>query len=156
MADVVYSAQTGSAVALAAATVKTILGIKSGASFGIQALAFKVGFDGVTSSAVPVLCEFVYITFATNSPGTNSTSVTPAQVCGRVLAHGTTAARAWSAEPTTVTALDEWLLTPNGGLLDEWIPLGGEADTALGEGLGLRLTAPAIVNVRASIRFKRC
>ena len=57
MASVTYAAQTGAAVALSAATVKTILGIKSGATFGIQVVQFKVAFDGVTASAVPVLCE---------------------------------------------------------------------------------------------------
>lgn len=155
MADVTYAAQTGAAVALAAATAKTILGVKSGASFGIQVVQFKVAFDGVTASAVPVLCELCYATFATNAPGTASTSVTPVQHAGRALTHGVTAARAWSSEPTVLTAIDEWLLTPNGGLLDEWISLGAEPDTALGEGLALRCTAPAIVNVRATMRYQR-
>ena len=54
-----------------------------------------------------------------------------------------------------LTAIDEWLLTPNGGLLDEWITLGSEPDTALGEGLALRCTAPATVNVRATMRYQR-
>ena len=156
MARVEYAAQSGGAVALAAATVKTVLAVKAHANSGIELVAFKVGFDGVTASAVPVLCELVYITFASNSPGTNSTSVTPAQVCGRVLTVGATAGKNWTAEPTTITAIDEWLLTPNGGLLDEWILPASEPDTALAEGLGLRLTAPAVVNVRATIRFRRC
>jgi len=155
VADCIYTGVTGGAVALTASTVKTILGVKAGAAFGIAFKAFKVGFDGVTASAVPVLCELVYATFATNAPGTNSTSITPIQVSGRVLAHGVTAAKTWTAEPTVLTTIDEWLLTPNGGLLDEWVPLGDEPDTALGEGLALRLTAPANVNVRATVRFKR-
>ena len=155
MADALYAAPTGAAVALAAATAKVILGVRAHANSGISLKSFKVGFDGVTASAVPALVELVYATFASNPPGTNSTSVTPAQFSGRVLTVGATAARDWSAAPTVLTVIDEWLLTPNGGLLVEFETNGDEPDTALNEGLALRVTAPAIVNVRATMRFKR-
>ena len=35
-------------------------------------------------------------------------------------------------------------------------PLGTEADTALGEGFVIRCTAPATVNVRATMKVSRC
>lgn len=155
MAKAGYGIQTGGAVALAAATAKSILGVKSGAAFGLDPYYFEVGFDGVTASAVPVLVEFCYCTFATNAPGTNSTSVTPLQNYGRVLAHGTTAAKTWTAEPTVVSVIDEMLLTPNGGLVKYDWPLGRTPDCALAEGFVIRCTAPAIVNVRASIDWER-
>ena len=150
-----YGCNTESAVALAAATAKSILGVKGNAAFGVDLLGFRVGFDGVTASAVPVLIELCYATFATNSPGTNSTSVTVDTQYGRAVANGMTAARSWSAEPTVLTPLDEFLLTPNGGLVIVNLPRDRTPDTAVAEGFVLRCTAPAIVNVRASMFFER-
>ncbi|MCC6475112.1 MAG: hypothetical protein IT514_15365 [Burkholderiales bacterium] len=155
MSQAGYSAVTGGAVALSAATAKSILGVKAHANSGVQIKGFSVGFDGVTASAVPVLVELCYSTFGANSPGTNSTSVTPAQTYGRVLTAGFTAGKTWTAEPTTLTVLKEFLLTPNGGLIDFQYPLGTEPDSALGEGFVLRCTAPATVNVRATMDVER-
>lgn len=155
MAAPIYSIVTGGAVALSAATAKSILGVKAHANSGIQVSALRIGFDGVTASAVPVLVELCYCTFGANSPGTNSTSVTPAQKSGRVLTAGFTAGKTWTTEPTTITVLDEWLLTPNGGLALIDIPLGNEYDSALAEGFVLRCTAPATVNVRATMDVSR-
>lgn len=155
MAKAGYSAPTGAAVALSAATAKSVIGVKSGSAFGIDLKKLRVSFDGVTATAVPVLVELCYATFATNSPGTNSTSVTPAQVYGRVIAHGTTAARNWTTEPTVLTVLDEWLLTPNGGTVLYDLPLGDTPDSAVSEGFTLRLTAPATVNARATMWWER-
>lgn len=156
MAKAGYSIVTGGAVALSAATAKSILGVKSHANFGLDLKKFKVGFDGVTASAVPVLVELGYCTFATNSPGTNSTSVTPAQLYGRSITVGATAAKTWTTEPTVITVLGEWLLTPNGGLVFYDFPLGDTPDSAVSEGFVIRCTAPATVNVRATMEFERC
>ena len=146
-----YSAVTGGAVALSATTAKTILGWKAHANSGLLLLGYEIGFDGVTASAIPVLVEICYCTWASNSPGTNSTSVTPAQKSGRVQTVGATAGKTWTTEPTTLTVLTEKLLTPNGGLIVYDYPLGTEPDCALAEGFAIRCTAPANVNVRASM-----
>lgn len=151
-----YSIQTGGAVALSAATAKTILGVQAGASFGIEWQYFSIGFDGVTASAVPVLIEAAYCTFATNAPGTNSTTITPVQDYGRVIAHGCAAAKTWTTEPTAISVIDEFLLTPNGGLVKWQWPLGQCPDSAVSQGFCIRCTAPATVNVRASCNFERC
>lgn len=156
MARVGYSATTGGAVALTAATAKSILGVKAHANSGVDLKKFRVAFDGVTASAVPVLVELCYSTFATNSPGTASTSVTPAQAYGRVLAVGATAAKTWTTEPTVLTVVEEFLLTPNGGVIFYDWPLGDTPDSALAEGFVIRCTAPATVNVRGSIWWERC
>jgi hypothetical protein len=150
-----YTAITGGAVALSAATAKSILGAKAHANSGLLLVKYEVAFDGVTASAVPVLVEVCACTFATNSPGTNSTSVTPAQVSGRVLTAGFTAGKTWTTEPTVITVLEEKLLTPNGGVIIYDYPLGTEPDSPLAEGFVLRCTAPATVNVRASIAVSR-
>lgn len=147
----IYSVQTGASVALAAATAKSVIGVKAHANSGLMVRRVTVSFDGVTASAVPVLVERCYCTWATNPPGTASTSVTPVQKTGRPLAAGFTAAKTWTTEPTVITVMEHMLLTPNGGLVIYDFPLDTEPDCALGEGFLIRCTAPAIVNVLASI-----
>ncbi|MGI5169878.1 hypothetical protein ACQEU3_46735 [Spirillospora sp. CA-253888] len=156
MAKSGYSAMTGAAVALAAGTAKSVLGVRGNAAFGIDLKKFTVSFDGTSASATPVLVEICYATFATNAPGTNSTSVTPQQNYGRAIAHGVTAARNWTSEPTVLTVARELLLTPAGGVvLYDW-PLGDTPDSAASEGYVIRCTAPAAVNVRGGLWWERC
>ena len=152
-----YSVATTAAVALTAATAKSVLGVASGAQFGVDFKKLHMGFDGVTASAVPVLVELCYATFATNGPGTNSTSRTPSQVYGRTIAiTGVTAASNWTAEPTVLTVLDQWTLTPNGGTVLYDVPLGDTPDSAVSQGFVIRCTAPAGVNVNGTMWFERC
>lgn len=155
MSAPIYQCGTEGAVALSAATAKSIIGVKAHANSGLMIAGLRVAFDGVTASAVPVLIELGYCTWATNSPGTNSTSTTARQRTGRSLTAGFTSAKTWTAEPTTITVLDEWLLTPNSGTVILDTPLGTEPDCALAEGFVIRCTAPAIVNVRASLHVSR-
>lgn len=155
-----YSCVTPSAasVALAAGTAKTILGAKAHANSGLDLLEVTVAYDGVTASAVPVYTELCYCTWATNAPGTNSTTLAaPAitQLYGRALTAGFTAAHTWTSEPTALTVIDNQLLTPNGGLLKWAFPLGCTPDTALGEGFAIRCKAAAIVNVVATMKVER-
>lgn len=150
-----YATSTEGAVALAAGVAKTILGVRGNAAFGVDWIGYEVGFDGVTAANVPVLIELCYVTFATNPPGTNSTASTIDTLYGRQVASGFTAAKNWTAEPTVVTALHEYLLTPNGGLVIKDFPRDRTMDSAFSEGFGMRLNAPANVNVRATMFFER-
>lgn len=159
MAKAGYTVSTSAAVALSAATAKTVLMVLSPAQFGVDLKKVRVGFDGVTASAVPALVELVTSTNATNStPGTNNTSESAniAQVYGRSITAGFTAFSASTSEPTVLTVVDRFLLTPVGGLLFYDWPLGDTPDTAVSAGIGLRVTAPAAVNLRASMWFERC
>jgi hypothetical protein len=151
-----YSIVTGGAVSLSASTTKSVLGVKAAADFGIDLKKIWWGFTGTTASEAPVTCELCYCTWGANGPGTNSTSVTPAQVYGRTIAHGVTAAKNWTTEPTTLTVIGEIPLTPNGGSLLYDIPLGDTPDSAPDHGFVLRFTAGASVSVRASMFFERC
>ena len=156
MAQVLYTCRTEGAIALAAATAKSIIGIQGGTDFGVNLKKFRIGFDGVTASAVPVLVELCQATFATNAAGTNSTATTTRVVAGRAnAATGFVSGAGWTAEPTVLTSVEEWLLTPNGGLVLFDVPLGDEPDSPLNNGFTLRLTAPAIVNMRATLHFSR-
>jgi hypothetical protein len=155
MSAVGYSCTTEGAVTLTAATAKSIVGAKAHANSGLQVKGFLVAFAGVTASAVPVLIELCYATFATNSPGTNSTSTTPRQAYGRALTAGFTSGKNWTTEPTALTVIKEMLLSPNGGVVSFQYPLGQEPDCALGEGFVIRCNAPAGVDVRATLDVER-
>src|ERR1041385_1124702 len=76
-AQSVYTCRTEGAIALSAATARTVCGVKAHANSGIDLKKIQVSFDGVSATAVGVLVEVCYCTLATKSPGTNSTSTTP-------------------------------------------------------------------------------
>lgn len=156
MAKAGYTAPSGGTTALVAATAKTVIGVVAPAQFGVDLTKLRISFDGVTASAIPVLVELCYATFATNAPGTNSTSITVQQEYGRPITAGFTAAYNWSAEPTVLSTLDNWTLTPNGGLVVYDIPLGSTPDSAVSQGFAIRCTAPAAVNCRPTLKFERC
>jgi hypothetical protein len=157
MAKSGYSAATGAAVALAAATAKTVLCVIAPAQFGIDLKKLRIGFDGVTATAIPVLCEVMLSTLATNStPGTGNTTGTVTQIYGRAITAGFTTFYGSTAEPTVLTALDDFWLDPNKSTVIYDIPLGDTIDTDVSRGIVLRCTAPAIVNVWARFIFERC
>lgn len=148
-----YTAKTEGEVALSAATAKTILAVIAPAQFGIDLRSVEIAFDGVTAANEPVLVEIVSSTQA--GAGT-STSATVNQVYGRAITAGFTAARNYTAEPTVLTAIDEFSLTPNGGLIIRDWPLGEGFDQDVSKALGIRCTAPQTVSVRATMKFERC
>jgi hypothetical protein len=142
-------------VALAAATAKTVAGIKPAANKPVTVTAVVVTFDGTDSTKTPVLIEIVSGTDASNSPGTNSTSVTPLQLRGRVSTAQTAAAKNWTTEPTVLTQLEPLRVSPTAGTIIQ-LPLGREieCDATNLKFLGLRLTAGAAVNVTGWLEFE--
>jgi hypothetical protein len=143
-------------VALTAATAKTVVGAKAHANSGLLWVSFTVSLDGTSAAAVPALVEPCYCTWATNSPGTNSTSTTARQILGRVLTAGFTCGKTWSAEPTALTpAFPAFRLNITGIPFTFPFPLGAEPDSALAEGFALRLTCATTPNVRAGIVVSR-
>lgn len=151
---------TAGAIALSAATAKTVVGIAAGTVNQPSVVEVAISFDGVTASAVPVLCEWVSGTNATNPPGTNSTSQTPKQLRGwPSQASQATAAYNWTAEPTVLEVFKKRLLTPNGGLIVIQNPLGREPTSIVTAStqfkfVGLRLTAPATVNCHVDLEYE--
>lgn len=139
-----YAVGVGADASLAAATTKSLLGVRAGASFGIKLKKISMGSRGSGSTiptAIPLLIEICYCTFATNPPGTNSASETPAQTYGRTIAHGMTAASEWSTEPTVLTVLDEYSLHPQ-QMMKEGLPFGEEFDADVSNGFVMRVTNP--------------
>jgi hypothetical protein len=152
-----YSVSTGAAVALSAATAKTVLCVLSPAQFGIDLISLELGFDGVTASAVPVLFEVCQSTAASNStPGTNNTTATVNQIYGRSVTAGFTGFYNSTTEPTVLTPVYSDTMTPNGGTLVYDFPRDRTPDIGVSSGFALRLTAPAVVNARATFVFERC
>lgn len=158
MSSVGYKVDTSAEVSLVGGTAKTALMVITPAQFGGVLRKVRIGFNGVTASAVPVFWEIVRSTNATNStPGTGNTteSANIVQYKGRSITTGFTAFSASTSEPTVLTRLDGNLLTPAGGLLVYDFPLGDEFECDVSAGLGVRLTAPAAVNARVAVHFER-
>ena len=157
MAKAGYTIATGAAVALSAATAKTILCVIAPAQFGIDLRGFELSLDGATSTATPALWELCYSTAATNStPGTNNTTGTVNQEYGRTVTAGFTGFYNSTAEPTVLTPLYADYIPVFNGLVIRDFPFNGGPDTAVSNAFALRITAPATVNARATFRFERC
>lgn len=151
-----WVAQTEGTVALAAAgTAKTILSVIAGTGKMVALTEVCCSFDGTTASEKPILVELCRSTQA--GAGT-STSVTLRSVRGNPNGtSGSTAAKNFSVEPTTVTPVREWLVDPNKGMLLVQEPLGREPVSLDGDALLLRMTIPsagAAVNTRAYMEIE--
>ncbi|WP_433444567.1 hypothetical protein [Nonomuraea sp. CA-141351] len=142
-------------VALTANTAKSVLGVLAPAGFGLELKKIRVGLYG-SAAGTPGDIELCAATFAANAPGTASTAVTPQQVYGRVIAPGFTAAHTWTAEPTALTIIDTFPLTPNGGLVVYDLPLGDSPDCAPATGFVLRAKFAAAVSLSACMWVERC
>lgn len=146
-----YSIVTGADVALSAATAKTVLNAIAAASRIVELTEVGIGFDGTTTTNEAVLVELCKSTQAT--AGTSS-AVTPVQIAGPAVTAAFTAAKNYTAEPTVLTAIQEWLIEPKSGQLIEQLPLGEQIVSGVGHGLCLRVTAPNTVNCRAYLKVR--
>lgn len=142
--------------ALVAATAKSAASVTSAATRGATLTALDVSFDGVSASAVPVKVELCASTQAT--AGT-STAFTPLLLRGDPAEAAQSAAGVnYTAEPTVLTVLRTWYVSPTSGMGVQF-PLGREVVGTAAAGsarkaLVLRLTAPAAVNYAAALEFE--
>lgn len=131
------------AVALTAATAKTCAAIVGAAGESVTLVEIAVSFDGVTASAIPATVELMDYTAAATGTRTTGTAV---QTRGQRITAGTAFFHTYTVEPTVLTALYKWYISPNGGLFHLQFPLGREPDVVIAKGLAIRITAPATVN----------
>jgi len=97
-----YVVDTEGEIALAAAgTTKYALGVRAGTQFGLILCGFEFSIDGEAAGS-PVEVAVRKCTFATNAPGTNSTSVTTRRVNGLRASTGIAGAKDWTSAPTVV------------------------------------------------------
>jgi hypothetical protein len=153
-----YVCMTDAAYTLSANTARTILGVKAHANSGLLLKRARMGFLGTSATATEVAVDIAYCDWSTKSPGTNSTTITPVQVTGRVITPGFTAGAGWTAgnEPTTLTIIETYLIHPQAGQMWVDLPLGEEYDADLAKGFVLRANAPAQVDCRAVMAVSRC
>lgn len=155
MTAIKYGVTADAVVALVAATPKTVLTVTGGTAFPVELSAFDIGLLGVDASAVPVTVELCRWTGA--GAGTAAGTATIAQQGGLTITAGFTALSGYSAEPTVLTVLRKFTLTPNGGSVLYDLPLGSELQAAGVSpfGLAMRLTAPANVNCLPGFAISR-
>jgi hypothetical protein len=143
---------TANTVALTASTAKTVLGIKAATNQAVKVLEQSVSFDGATSSNAPTVVEFATCTWGTNSPGTNSTSVTPTKrEPGRAETTQMTAAKTWSTEPTVITLVRAVDIGQYNGVYHYIHPFAAPHVVAGAAGFVIRITSPNNVNCSAHI-----
>lgn len=135
----------GGDINLSAATAKTILNVINAANGLILLAEFSVSFDGTSSTAEPVLVELCSSTQAT--AGTSSAG-TYQQIRGATRTVQATGRYNYTAEPTVLTPWKHWLVPAYNGSMTIQFPLGREPQqTTTADGLCIRCTAPAAVNV---------
>ncbi|MEV0090453.1 hypothetical protein [Streptomyces sp. NPDC050738] len=136
-----YSATMAKTTLTASATKSLVL--LNPAVSGIRLSEIGVSFDG-SATATGVQID-LYRTATLGSPA--GTTTTPAKLTDESLpTAGTTALSALTTEPTSVTVLRSWMVSPFGGLLVLQEVLDREVGTApAGARLGLRYTTAAAV-----------
>lgn len=163
VATVNPATQVTAPVALAANVARSVLGVQAPAAFGLELKKIRVGLYGTSATAVPGDIELCAATFATNPPVAASTAdvlaVTPQQIYGRVIPAGFLASMAWTAgggkDPTVLSVIDTWPLSPNGGVVLYDLPLGDSPDCAPNTGFVLRAKFAAAVTISASFWLER-
>ncbi len=139
-------------VALTATTKETVVGVLAAANVVVKITEASISFDGASSSNAPAVCEFDQITFATNAPGTNSTSVTPAKKdTGRGETIQATSGKAWTSQPTAITL--QWCIDVGqfNGLYHFIHPFASPFIVIGGKGCGISITSPNNVNYSGKI-----
>lgn len=146
-----YTVESNGDIALTAATAKTVLSVINASNSLIRITELSACFDGTSGTAEPVTVELCYSTQA--GAGT-TTSHTVAQVRGATRTVQATAARNYTAEPTTLTVWKRWLVHPQTGLSLQF-PLGREPECVVtADAICLRCTAPANVNFQGFMEFE--
>lgn len=148
---------TGGAVALVAATAKTVIAVVAGGANQPSIVEVAVSFDGTAATAIPVLVEWISGTVTT--AGTN-TAMTPKQLRGWPgQSSQNSGAINYTAEGTVMEVFKKRLLTPNGGIIIQQQPMGREPTgivtaTTQFKLIGVRLTAPATVNTHSDLEYE--
>ena len=159
-----YIAQTGgnftapaspAAVALTAATAKTVLGLTAGSANQPALVEMGFGIDGTSGSVL------VELGLLTNAGAGTATSITPQQVRGwPAQTSAQTAAYNYTAEPTAYSTIArQWLFPmPLGAALLQF-PLGREVTgivtaSTVGKLIAVRVTSTVTANCRVYLEYE--
>lgn len=138
---------------LTAATPKTVLSVVAGSTRRFKILRIQLAGSSVTATDAAVLIELG----RTNNAGAGtSTSVTPAAVDQGESAAICTSGRTYTAEPTTITVIDNFRLSPIGNTYLWELPPGRTIFNNVSTSFVIRCTSPATqtTNFSASIMFE--
>lgn len=150
MAGLRVTAENTAAVALAAATIKTVIQINAPANQRLKVQRVGFFFDGASTTAVPGLVQLVRKTTA----GTGTALTLTKQTSSDSETIQTTATENHTVEGTNTTdVIDQWLVHPQQGL-DLTYAMGQEKMIVGGGRLALVANFPAVVNVRGKIDFE--
>lgn len=142
-----------SGLTLTATTAKTIIGTIGAATRRHKLKRLQLSFSSVTATDAAVLVEICRSTQAGAGTATAqaSTLIDPAET-----ASITTAAVNYTAEPTTLTVIDTFYVSPIGNTFLWEIPNGREYIFALSTGCMIRCTSPATqtTNMGGAILFE--
>jgi len=129
-------------------TPMTTIGVQASTHVALRVLEQMNSTDGSTSTATPAKIEICRNTFATNAPGTNSTSITvangkrdSARDAPQFIAGNT-----WTVEPTTITVIRTYNLPQYNGSYHYINPLSSPYIVPGNGGWSVRFTASANVN----------
>lgn len=153
MADRLYVARVETAFSYAANTTKSLVSVSAPANHELLVTEISVSADGTSGTALALhveLCRW------DDSTAGTSTSATPVQTRGAAKTTQATAAHSFTAEPTALTVIRSWFLTPNMGVLVVQFPLGREPMSGDGTGLLIRVNNPTsgtTVNLRGYIEY---
>ena len=137
------------AQALSAATARTVIQIVAAANHRVRIKGWGVFFDGVSVTAEPVVVELVRQSTAGTSDA--GTVVKKDDSLAETLL--TAARQNLSVEPTTGDILKRREVHPQQGWY-EYFQLGDEVICGGGDRIGIRCTAPAVVNATGEIDFE--
>ena len=139
-------------IALSAAVAKTVAGCKAPSNQVLKILESRLSHDGANSANAPSVVDLADCTFATNGPGTNSSSYTPKKEDpGRAETIQQTAATNWTSEPTTITPRDTVNVGEYNGLYHYISPQMAPRIVVGGQGWVVRANSPAVVNATVKI-----
>jgi len=141
-----YTITTEGEEALAAATAETVVQARGTTATKAKCFGFGVSMDSTSASAEPALVQVMRQT----TDGTAS-AATEAKWDADDPAAGVTGFHTFTAEPTSGEVLREFELHPTGVPYSEERSLGREwvMDDAATSRIGIKVTAPAAVNVTA-------
>lgn len=144
-----YTLNSG-AVALSAATAKTVLQIATPSATRAKVTGFSVSFNSVTTTDAPAVVDLLRQTTA----GTGGTSATlsPLDPDGPA-SQSTGLYNINSAEPTASNVLWTGYVTPVGGLFVYNFAEGEEPVLDISSRIGIRITSPSAVSAIATLTY---
>ena len=145
MARNTFSLTTTAAVALTAATEKTLVQLNSGASMITAITGLDITFDGTSNSAVPVVVKI--ITVSTAGTGSARNPIKTKDTSTALLGTGT---ENHSAEGTNGNILKIFHVHPQAGVVYP-IPMRDEIEMAASTRIAVKVTAPAGVNALCTL-----